>query len=107
MNDSSISEKNFANPDLQYYVGIDASAGGLEALETLFTNMPPKSGLAFIIIQQHLSPGYKSLMMELLSERTSMSVHRAENGVPVHKFARKQDAHSDCSVRHLGRRPYC
>jgi two-component system CheB/CheR fusion protein len=65
-----------------YYVGIGASAGGLEALELFFANMPAKSGLAFIVIQ-HLSPDYKSLMVELLSKRTDMPVHRAENGMLV------------------------
>lgn len=65
-----------------YYVGIGASAGGLEALDTLFSHMPAESGLAFIVIQ-HLSPDYKSLMVELLSKRTAMKVVRAEEGLPV------------------------
>jgi chemotaxis response regulator CheB len=34
-----------------YYVAIGASAGGLEAIDTFFTHMPAKSGLAFIVIQ--------------------------------------------------------
>ncbi|MDS4031464.1 MAG: chemotaxis protein CheB, partial [Candidatus Contendobacter sp.] len=38
-----------------YYVGVGASAGGLEALEAFFTPMPADSGMAFIVIQ-HLSP---------------------------------------------------
>lgn len=65
-----------------YYVGIGASAGGLEALEAFFTNMPADSGLAFIVIQ-HLSPDYKSLMVELLSKRTGMPVRRAEEAMWV------------------------
>ena len=65
-----------------YYVGIGASAGGLEAIDEFFTNMPPDSGLGFIVIQ-HLSPDYKSLMVELLSKKTSMPVHRAEDGMRV------------------------
>ena len=65
-----------------HYVGIGASAGGLEAIESFFRNMPSRSGLAFILIQ-HLSPDYKSLMAELLSKRTRMAVHRAENGMQV------------------------
>lgn len=51
-----------------YYVGIGASAGGLEALDSFFTNMPTPNSMAFIVIQ-HLSPDYKSLMVELLSKR--------------------------------------
>ncbi|MHC1743800.1 MAG: chemotaxis protein CheB [Syntrophobacteraceae bacterium] len=64
------------------YVGIGASAGGLEALDTFFSRMPPDSGFAFIVIQ-HLSPDYKSLMVELLSKRTTMAVRRAEEGMQV------------------------
>jgi len=65
-----------------YYVGIGASAGGLEAIDEFFTNMPPDSGLGFVVVQ-HLSPDYKSLMVELLSKKTSMPVHRAEEGMKV------------------------
>ncbi|MCA9071383.1 MAG: hypothetical protein KDA84_20790, partial [Planctomycetaceae bacterium] len=34
-----------------FIVGVGASAGGLEALETLFERMPSKTGMAFIVIQ--------------------------------------------------------
>src|SRR5262249_41885284 len=35
-------------------VGLGASAGGLEALETFFTNMPVPNGMAFIVVtHQH------------------------------------------------------
>ena len=50
------------NPGPSYYVGIGASAGGLEAIEAVFDNTPPDTGLAFIVVQ-HLSPDYKSLMV--------------------------------------------
>lgn len=63
-------------------VGVGASAGGLEALEEFFQEMPIDCGLAFVVIQ-HLSPDYKSLMVELLSKKTKLSVQRAEDGVPV------------------------
>ncbi len=65
-----------------FYVGIGASAGGLEALESFFSHMPPDSGFAFVVIQ-HLSPDYKSMMVELLSKHTSMRVQRAEEGMTV------------------------
>jgi len=32
-------------------VAVGASAGGLEALEVLFSSMPPEPGLAFVVIQ--------------------------------------------------------
>ena len=65
-----------------FYVGIGASAGGLEAIDAFFRHLPPDTGLAFIVIQ-HLSPDYKSLMVELLSKKTAMQVHKAEEGVRV------------------------
>ncbi len=65
-----------------YYVGMGASAGGLEALQLFFTNMPHKSGLAFVVVQ-HLSPDYKSLMVELLSKYTEMEVQRVEDGMRI------------------------
>ena len=32
-------------------VGIGASAGGLEAFEKFFLQMPPDSGMAFVVVQ--------------------------------------------------------
>ncbi|HEX6962042.1 MAG TPA: chemotaxis protein CheB, partial [Lacipirellula sp.] len=68
--------------DRPFIVGIGASAGGLEALERLFKNMPADTELAFVIIQ-HLSPDFKSLMDELLARHTRMVIHRVEDGMPV------------------------
>lgn len=63
-------------------IGIGASAGGLEALQTFIANLPAKSNMAFIIAQ-HLSPTYKSLMVELLAKGTSLKVLEASNGLVV------------------------
>ncbi|MFZ0929149.1 MAG: chemotaxis protein CheB [Syntrophobacteraceae bacterium] len=63
-------------------VAIGASAGGLEALESFFSNMPPDTGLSFVVIQ-HLSPGAKSAMRELLQAKTKMAVQRMENGMKI------------------------
>ncbi|MDQ6998875.1 MAG: chemotaxis protein CheB, partial [Mariprofundus sp.] len=65
-----------------YYVGIGASAGGLEAIEAFFKNAPEDSGMAFVVIQ-HLSPIHKSMRVELLSRNTEMPVLRAENKMIV------------------------
>jgi two-component system CheB/CheR fusion protein len=81
MNDDP-SSPPVTSPPPTYFVGIGASAGGLEALETFFSSMPTDTGLALIVIQ-HLSPDYKSLMVELLSKRTAMPVRRAEEGMLV------------------------
>jgi two-component system, chemotaxis family, CheB/CheR fusion protein len=63
-------------------VGIGASAGGLEAIEQLFGNMPSDSGVAFVIVQ-HLDPKAHSSMPEILSRFTQMPVQVASNGLKV------------------------
>jgi two-component system CheB/CheR fusion protein len=87
MNDESLDETALSddNDDVvmpTHIVGIGASAGGLEAIEAFFKHMPSDSGVAFVVIQ-HLSPDHKSLMAELLSKRTQMPVHRAEDSMRV------------------------
>ena len=67
-----------------YIVGIGASAGGLEAIEAFFKQMPSDSGLSFVVIQ-HLSPHYKSLMVELLSKHTRMPVKRIDDGMNIER----------------------
>jgi two-component system CheB/CheR fusion protein len=63
-------------------IGMGASAGGLEALQQFFGNMPGGSGLSFVVVQ-HLSPDYKSLLAEILSKHTLMKVIQAENAMEV------------------------
>ena len=65
-----------------FVVGIGASAGGLEAIESFFDHLPDRTGAAYIVIQ-HLSPDFKSLMDQLLARHTSMQIHRAEDGMKV------------------------
>jgi two-component system CheB/CheR fusion protein len=54
-------------------VGIGASAGGIEALEGFFRGLPDDPGLAIVIVT-HLSPDRESLLHEVVSRFTSMSV---------------------------------
>jgi two-component system, chemotaxis family, CheB/CheR fusion protein len=63
-------------------VGIGASAGGLEAFNRFFANMPANSGMAFVLVQ-HLDPQRVSMLVELLSAKTSMPVVAAADGTPV------------------------
>ena len=65
-----------------HVVGVGASAGGLEALESFFGEMPPDSGAAFVVVQ-HLSPDFKSHMEHLLSRQTAMAVFRVEDRMHV------------------------
>jgi two-component system CheB/CheR fusion protein len=63
-------------------VGVGASAGGLEALESFFGRVPEKSALAFVVIQ-HLDPTHKGLMPELLQRATTMEVFQGKDNLEV------------------------
>lgn len=65
-----------------HIVGVGASAGGLEALESFFREMPTDTGAAFVVVQ-HLSPDFKSHMEQLLSRQTEIPVFRVEDGMEV------------------------
>jgi two-component system CheB/CheR fusion protein len=65
-----------------FVVALGASAGGLEALEKFFDNVPADSGLAFVVVQ-HLSPDFKSLMNELLARHTKLTIHRVTDGMQI------------------------
>ncbi len=67
-----------------YIVAIGASAGGLEAIHEFFDNMPSNGNLSFVIIQ-HLSPDYKSLLVELVAKHTNMKVYEATHDLEVKK----------------------
>ena len=80
---TKIEEKDKISRDSsQFYVGIGASAGGLDALEKFLSKVPEKSGMAFIIVQ-HLDPIHKSALVDILSRTTSMEVMEVKDGVKV------------------------
>ena len=62
--------------------GIGASAGGLTAFKTFFENMPPDSGMAFVLVQ-HLAPAHKSMLADLLGRVTVIPVLEAKDGMPA------------------------
>ncbi len=63
-------------------IGIGTSAGGLEVLKTFFSNVPEDFNHVFVIIQ-HLSPDYKSLMVELLAKNTRLPIQEAVTDVKI------------------------
>jgi two-component system CheB/CheR fusion protein len=63
-------------------VGIGASAGGLEAFKKLVAALPAPTGMAFILIQ-HLDPTHESMMVDLLSRVTSLTVQQATEGTKL------------------------
>ena len=62
-----------------YVVAIGSSAGGLEALSQLLTGLEMTSKMAIVILQ-HLSPSYRSMMAEILSRETAIPVEEAKSG---------------------------
>ena len=60
-------------------VGIGASAGGLEAIREMLANAPTDANLAYVVIQ-HLDPNHESLLAELLSRHTDLSVRQVSGG---------------------------
>lgn len=59
-----------------HWIGIGASAGGLEALKELLQEIKSKS--ATYIIAQHLDPKHPTILKDLLERVTSMKIHLIE-----------------------------
>lgn len=65
-----------------FVVGIGASAGGLEALESFFKNIPAQSGAAYIIVQ-HLSADFDSLLDEIIRRHARIPIRTASDGARI------------------------
>jgi two-component system CheB/CheR fusion protein len=63
-------------------VGIGASAGGIQALQTFFKNVPRHSGIAYVVIL-HLSPDHDSKLAEVLQHTTEMPVKQVTEKIKV------------------------
>ncbi len=68
-----LSEAPIPHVDEVPILGLGASAGGLEALETFLRGVPEASGLAFVVVQ-HLDPTHEALLGELLQRKTRLPV---------------------------------
>jgi two-component system CheB/CheR fusion protein len=64
------------NPRLTI-VGIGVSAGGVQALQTLFNALPTQTGVAFVVVV-HLDPESQSELPMILGARTRMPVTQVE-----------------------------
>jgi two-component system chemotaxis response regulator CheB len=60
-------------------VAIAASAGGLDALSTIFKGLPADFLLAIAVVQ-HLHPKRTSYMVDILKRRTKLKIHQAQDG---------------------------
>jgi two-component system CheB/CheR fusion protein len=54
-------------------VGLGASAGGIAVLQQFFADIPPDTGLAFVVVM-HLSPEHESRLANILQTKTQMPV---------------------------------
>ncbi|KAA5548617.1 CheR family methyltransferase [Adhaeribacter rhizoryzae] len=60
-----------------YIIGIGASAGGLQAMDALFSNVPHDS-VAYVIVQ-HLAPEHRSLLTQILNRHQQLNFREAEH----------------------------
>lgn len=65
-------------------IGIGASAGGVEALTAFLDHASHLAGSACLIVM-HLAVGHPSHLSEILARHTSMTVVRAESGMPIER----------------------
>jgi two-component system CheB/CheR fusion protein len=63
-------------------IGMGASAGGLEAFEKFFLNVPPDNGMAFVLVS-HLDPSHVSILTEILQRTTAMPVVEVQDQMAV------------------------
>ena len=64
-------------------VSIGASAGGLAAFEAFFSRMPQEPVPCAFVLIQHLSPDFKSSLVEIIGNYTPMSVFEITDGMMV------------------------
>jgi two-component system chemotaxis response regulator CheB len=74
----TVSPSTSAEPSYDV-VAIAASAGGLNAINVVLSNLPASFPAAIVVVQ-HLDPRHRSLMAEILSRNTSLGVKQAIDG---------------------------
>src|SRR6202046_635920 len=63
-------------------VGIGASAGGLEAVTSMFKELSPALGMAYVLVL-HLDPVRESAVTEIMARATRMAVVQVKEGMRV------------------------
>lgn len=69
-----------ASPPL--VVGVGASAGGIQAVRELFSQVVPDSGLAYVLVM-HLDPEHESFLAELIGGYARIPAVEVEDGMPL------------------------
>jgi len=90
--------------------GIGASAGGVEALQELFTTLPADIGLAYVVIV-HLAPDHKSELPATLRRWTAMPVVQVADHdripiVPNHVYVIAPDRKLEITDSMIGASPF-
>src|SRR5215813_5668234 len=62
--------------------GLGASAGGIQAFQQFFQQVPAKSGIAYVVIL-HMSPDHDSHLAQVLQTTTKMPVTQVNERVKV------------------------
>ena len=81
-------KKNHASPKKRHpktfpIVGIGASAGGLAAFEAFFSGLSLEPISCALVLIQHLSPDFKSSLVEIIGNYTPMNVFEITDGMVV------------------------
>ncbi len=63
-------------------VALGASAGGIHALQSFFQNIPPDSGMAFVVIM-HLSPTHESNLAQVIQASSAIPVNQVVGSTNV------------------------
>lgn len=89
-------------PDMRV-VGVGASAGGLQALRTLFSSVPEQSGLCFVVVV-HLAADHESHLAPLLQLHSPIPVQQVTGATalqPNHIYVIPPNANIDAIDTHV------
>ncbi len=81
---ASVQPIRIRNGDDITIVGVGASAGGLEAFSSMIRALPPKPGVAMVLVQ-HLAPQHESALPTLLASYTEMPVVQVTEGMRIER----------------------
>src|SRR5690349_24925070 len=88
-----------SSPESLFIVGIGASAGGIQALQQFFEQVPIDSGIAYVVIL-HLSPTYNSKLAQVLQTVAKIPVTQVTEQVqvqPNHVYVISPNEHLEIS----------
>jgi two-component system, chemotaxis family, protein-glutamate methylesterase/glutaminase len=80
--DAALAPRDRGTPADYDVVAICASAGGLSALSSVLSALPPDFPVPIVVVQ-HLDPDHPSYLASLLARRTRLPVVEAKDGEPL------------------------